>query len=123
MADMEKQIIRRRSSPRPSARGPRPHVWRCGPDQLTHDQYNAWLKHRAQAAFRGEPHELSFEQWQALWNKDNAWFQRGRSGPSLCLTRIDHQRPWSLSNCVIINRIEQMKIHNAKNLGKKYKVK
>lgn len=123
METLEKPRITRRKHTRPNARGPRPQTWITGTDPRTHEQYTAWLKHRAQAHFRGEEHNLPFEHWQLFWNTNDAWSNRGRLGTNYCLTRRDHSGPWSLDNCEIITRLEQMKIHNAKNIGKKYKKK
>ena len=123
MMETLEKTRRNRPHIRPNARGPRPQTWITGTDPLTHEQYTAWLKHRAQAHFRNEEYSLTFEDWSWFWNQDDRWSRRGRSGTSLCLTRIDHSEPWSRSNCLIITRQVQMKIHNAKNTGKKYKKK
>ena len=113
----------RRSGPRPSARGPRPHVWRSGPDLQAHDQYCAWLKHKAQAAYRGEPYELTYQQWADLWNKNNSWIYRGRGGDCLCLTMGDPTIGWHVDNVEIITRKEQLRRQCRNNVGKKYKVR
>lgn len=85
-------------------RPPRPHLWISGPDPLTHDQYYAWLKHKSQAAYRKEAHELSFEDWLSIWNVDDRWAQRGNHSCSVVLTRYDKTLPWSLYNCYVKNR-------------------
>ena len=113
----------RRSSPRPSARGPRPHTWISGPDERAHEQYTAWLKHKAQANYRGELYELTFQDWQQLWNKDDRWQERGRSGTSLCLTMRDKGMGWTMTNVEVITRNEQVRRQCELNRGKKYKVK
>ena len=111
----------RRSGPRPSARGPRPHVWRSGPDRVAHEQYTAWLKHRAQANYRSEHYELTFQDWQQLWQ--GCWFERGRSGDSLCLTMREKALGWRCSNVEIITRNEQVRRQCQLNRGKTYKKK
>jgi hypothetical protein len=84
----------------------RPHLWISGPDPLRHDQYYAWLKHKSQAAYRKEAHELTFEQWLAIWTVDDRWNQRGNYSNSIVLTRRDKTQPWSVSNCYVKNRQE-----------------
>ena len=111
----------RRSSPRPLARGPRPHVWRSGPDEQAHEQYNAWLKHKAQAAYRSELYQLTFQDWQQLWQ--DRWLERGRSGSSLCLTMTEKALGWRMTNVEVITRNEQVRRQCELNRGKKYKVK
>ena len=83
---------------------PRPHQWKSGPDPLAHDQYYAWLKHRSQAMYRKEAHELTFEQWQTIWNTDDNWSKRGNRSESVVLTRYDKEQPWNVDNCHIKNR-------------------
>lgn len=100
-----------------------PHTWKTGPDVTTHEQYHAWLKHKSQAAYRGEPHELSFQDWQNFWNQDNAWLQRGRRNTDLVLTRLDTQGSWSLNNCHVITRLEHSVKTGKRRLGRKYQVK
>lgn len=87
-------------------RPPRPHLWKSGPDPLDHEQYYAWLKHKSQAAYRRELHELSFADWQAIWNVDDLWTQRGNRSCSVVLTRHDKTLPWNVSNCYVKNRQE-----------------
>jgi hypothetical protein len=83
-----------------------PDKWLSGPDYLDHEKYYAWLKHRSQAYYRGEEHEITWPYWQSLWPND-VWYQRGKRKEDLCLTRIDPEKPWSDLNCEIITRQEQ----------------
>jgi hypothetical protein len=84
--------------------GPRPHVWKSGPDPVRHYQYLCWLRARAQANYRGEPWQLSYEEWVELWG-DN-WHRRGRGGESLQASRVDVHKPWSRSNIRLLTRAE-----------------
>ena len=86
----------------------RPEEWCTGEDPVRHDKYYAWLKHRAQAKFRKEDYDLTWEDWESLWT-DELWFQRGRAKTDLCLGRLDHLGPWSLDNCHVIPREEHLK--------------
>lgn len=84
-------------------RGPkiRPERWISGPDVVEHDKYYAWLKHQAQARYRGEQHDITWEQWQQLWTTD-CWLNRGRSKHCNMLVRINNQGAWTLSNVKMI---------------------
>ena len=112
---------RRRTGPRPELRGPRPQVWVTGPDPRRHEQYHAWLLHKAQANYRKEGYALPFEDFERAWNKGGAWEHRGRLIDDLCMVRLDPDLPWHKSNISIIPRREQLKGHNEKKIGMRYK--
>lgn len=82
---------------------PSPNTWLSGPCPIQHDKYYAWLKHRSQAHFRNEAHELTWEDWQQLWPND-LFEQRGRKKTDLCLARIDQEGSWSIENCAVVER-------------------
>ncbi len=82
--------------------GPRPHTWVTGPDPVRHEQYNAWLKARAQANFRGEQYDISFQDWVDIWGTN--WHRRGRSPDSLVLMRRRWQEPWTKKNAQLVDR-------------------
>ena len=84
--------------------GPRPRVWKSGPDPIRHEQYIAWARAKAQANFRAERWELSFDDWVEIWA--DRWHQRGRTKHTVCLSRRDYTLPWSRTNCEIITRRE-----------------
>ena len=85
-----------------SPAGPRPHIWKSGTDPVTHQQYVAWGRSRAQAHFRKEEWHLTWPEWQELWSLD--WNQRGRGPDSVLITRRDPLGPWSIENCLIMDR-------------------
>lgn len=90
------------------ARGkPRPHTWKCGPDEFKHSMYWPWQKMKAQANFRKEGFELEFEEFYELW-KDH-WDKRGRLPDSYCLTRKNPNKPWSKKNIELVTRLEHLK--------------
>lgn len=101
----------------PKLRGPYPHVWLSGPDPILHDQYIAWHRQRAQAHFRGEPFELTYEDFKLLWQE--CWHQRGRTTDSLIMTRRDHKLPWSLQNAHIVSRREFLRAVGARTKAKR----
>lgn len=84
--------------------GLRPLVWKSGPDPISHEQYTAWGRSRAQAHFRGEEWHLTFEEYQQIWA--GQWHLRGRTRNTLCMSRSDNDLPWSRNNCDIITRAE-----------------
>lgn len=85
-------------------KGPRPLLWKMGPDPVIHAQYVAWMRARAQAHFRREPWDLTFEQYQSLWG--DQWANRGRTRDTLCLSRYDYDLGWSMDNCRLVTRQE-----------------
>ena len=85
-----------------------PNKWKTGPDLHTREKYYAFLKHKAQAEWRGEDYELTWKDWQVLW-PDELYARRGRSIDSLVLARKDWNGVWSLDNCETCTRREHFK--------------
>ena len=81
---------------------PRPQVWITGPDEFKHSMYHPWQMSKAQAKFREEDWELTFEQYYDLWK--DYWHQRGRQADDYCMTRDDVSGAWSVDNIRIITR-------------------
>lgn len=106
-------------------KGPRPHVWKCGADEYKHSMYEPWMKSKAQANFRKEEWNLTFEEYYTLWKDE--WPNRGRSGDSMCMTRQDFDGPWDSKNAVIMSRKEHLKRSGGRvrelNTQKKHKIK
>lgn len=86
----------------------RSHLWITGPDPLTHEKFYAWHKHRSQANYRKEEYLLTFDDWQQLW-PDEKFLNRGRDRDSFVLTRIERDGPWSIANCEVVTRYDQLK--------------
>lgn len=96
--------------PAPERRGPqppRPHVWRVGPDEYRHVKFIAWGRHRAQALYRGEDYQMTFEDFEQAWG-DNYRY-RGRSADSLILVRKDDEKSWHKDNVELILRREHLR--------------
>lgn len=91
-------------------RGEYPMTWCTGPDPRRHKQYYAWLQHRAQATYRNETHELTWPEWETIWNTDSQWEQRGRGSENLCLTMQDPSLGWHKDNVHVITRRLQLQI-------------
>ena len=88
--------------PRPHTRGPRPQVWKAGPDPVEHKKYLVWLQQRNQANFRQEGWTISFDDWKTLWAEH--WDNRGRERGCYCMTRRDWSLPWSRDNAQVVTR-------------------
>ena len=76
-------------------------------DPVLHEKFYAFLKHKAQARFRGEPYRLTWEDWCDLWT-DRLWPRRGRGPHSLRLTLRDPAQGWSRVNCEIVPHATHM---------------
>ena len=100
MTYQAKYIPPSRTVPDPKGRGRKLKTSTC---VITRDKYYAWLKHKAQAAYKGEEHYLTWEDWQTLW-PDNLWFKRGRKIDNLCLTRPAFDGPWSMQEVEVTTR-------------------
>jgi hypothetical protein len=94
-------------------RRPNPKSWKNGTCLITRDKYYAFAKHKAQAHFRGESYELTFEDWCSLW-PDDVWIKRGRQVDDLCLTRWDFAGEWSMVNVVVCTRRDHFRIKSGK---------
>jgi hypothetical protein len=92
--------------------------WKTGPNPLLHEKFECWHKARAQARFRGEPWDLTFEQWVEVWGIN--WNLRGRGAHDLCMTRRDPSEPWNPANAILIERSEHCRRHND-NMAKRAK--
>lgn len=98
------------------ARGkPRPHVWVTGPDPLLHEMYHPWQVAKAQAKYRGEEWNLTFEEYADMWRPQ--WHLRGRGSDQYCMTRYDEEKPWDKTNAYIILRLEQQRLHVKRNVA------
>lgn len=86
--------------------GTRPHCWKVQ-GELPHAQYLAFLQMRAQANYRKESFELTFEDFQRLWSTH--WDQKGRGRDHYCLTREDPKGAWDTSNTVCLLRVEHLR--------------
>ena len=103
------------------AKKSRPHLWKSGPDVIAHEQYQAWLVHKAQANFRGEPYELKYEDFRDLWQQDNRWASRGRDSDSTCMYRIQTDLPWTRENIIFEKRKDFLRKLTQTKVGSKYK--
>lgn len=77
-------------------------------DMFVRARHIPYLRQKAQAKFRKEAFELTFEQYCELWDTPEKWAARGRVAKSLVLTRIDIDGAWTMANVEIITRKEQI---------------
>jgi len=50
---------------------------------------------------------MTFEEFESHWQ--GQWHRRGRSPEDLCMTRKDWEKPWTVDNVEIVERIEHFK--------------
>jgi hypothetical protein len=67
----------------------------------------SWSRMKAQAKYRDEGWDLTWEQYQEIWA--DKWHLKGRGREDLCLTRIDWTGPWSITNVSLVFRIEHLR--------------
>lgn len=72
----------------------------------------AWRKAQAQAKFRGEIFELTYEDWCKFYPDEESVNLRGRNYHSWCLTRYDPEGPWDTKNTCSLPRLTILKIKN-----------
>ena len=77
------------------------------PTKRDKDMHHAYLVHRCQARFSGEAHDITEQQYFALWQ--DHWDQRGRSANNMTMTRVDEELGWTLDNVEIITRSEHLR--------------
>lgn len=85
--------------------------WKTGPDPITHDKYYAYMKHKAQAKYRGEDYSLTWEQWDQLWPTE-LFVRRGRKSHDLVLMQTDTDLGWHQTNVSVVERIEHLRRGN-----------
>ena len=95
-----------RGYPKPSLRGPKPDRWVIGPNAERHERFQPWHKARAQANYRGEIWDLSFDQWYDIWG--DKWHNRGRASTDYCMVLIDPDHGWVVGNVEVITRREHL---------------
>lgn len=97
-----------------SRRRLRPLVYNHFDNEFDRARHLAFVRSRAQADYRGEIWELTYEDWSEFWPDPETFERRGRSSDSLCLTRYDEELPWTRSNTVQLSRRDCLTIKNRK---------
>ena len=83
-----------------------PRYWKYH-DYFDHVRHNAYLKAKAQAAYRNEPWHLTINDWFAVWTPE-LWARRGRRSEDVCMVRKNTDLPFSLDNVLIVTRYWQI---------------
>ena len=83
--------------------GPRPHLWVHPHDKYHNDKHRTYSKAKAQADYRNEEWSLTAAEWDIIW-PDHLWDRRGRDPESLCMSRKDYEKGWSLDNVRLLTR-------------------
>jgi hypothetical protein len=96
-------------------KGSRPELWKHK-DPFDHERYIPYLRAKAQAAYRMEDWDLTFEEYCEFWTPA-AWSQRGRGSLDLAMIRIDTTIGWTAYNCQIVTRREQLRRQLARKMG------
>ncbi len=86
-------------------------------DNFSHERRLSFSRSRAQARFRGEVWELTWEDYKTFWNTEERWNKRGRAPGNLVLTRFNETKPWSKDNSCIITRDQQHVIRGLRTRG------
>ena len=74
-------------------------------DSFSNERRLAWIRSKAQAEFRGEVWNISWEEFCHFWKTPSLWSRRGRHINNLVLTRYNVEAPWDKDNCCIITKI------------------
>ena len=97
---------------------PKPkHPYHRHKDPLDHKRNRWFVRSRAQAEFRGEQWNLTYEEFCEFWPTEEIINRRGRDGDSLCLTRLDPELPWDRTNTCQVTRKIQLTIKNRRQYG------
>jgi hypothetical protein len=88
-------------------------------DELLHARHLGFHRSRCQAKFRGEPWELTEEDWNAIWTPER-WLRRGRGNTELCMSLLDEMGGWTVDNVCLVSRGLQLKIKNLKQWNMPY---
>ena len=79
-----------------------PERWKQGPDNEKRIINRWFIMARAQATYRQEPWQLTFEDYYHFWHNNTD--KRGKKAGDLTLRRIDNEQPWSKHNCELVAR-------------------
>jgi len=101
----------------PGKPGPRPNAWITGPDPVRHKRYIAFLRQKAQANFRDEGWNFTFDEWLAVWGENIVY--RGRQRGTMTMVRVDYKQPWSKTNSRIVDRREHSRVQQAVTVAKR----
>lgn len=85
-----------------------PHLWTFPHDEIKTAAYIKYLRAKAQAKFRCEHWDLTWDQWWGLWDKSGKWLEKGSRADGYCMMQLDTQVGWTEDNCRIVPRQEHL---------------
>jgi len=78
-----------------------------------------FCENRYRAVERGEPWELTFEQWLKIWTVSGHLHERGNKRGNFCLSRISDKGAYAVGNVRIITVVQKTReVH----LGKQHRL-
>ena len=83
-------------------RGPRPHIWKYGPDPSRKRLHLAFMRSKAQAKFRKEPWEFDFYEFERRW--EGRYHETGIRSTCTVMVRKDPRGAWSYANTELRQR-------------------
>ena len=84
---------------------------------VTADHRLSWTRMKAQAKYRNEAWDLSWEQYQDIWM--DKWHLKGRGSEDLCLTRIDWSGAWHIDNVNLVFRADHVRRQSRERSSKR----
>jgi hypothetical protein len=84
----------------------RPKAWIFPNDPVKNQAYLCYLRAKAQAKFRKEFWEFSFEDWWAMWEASGQWHNKGKKAHEYCMMQHDTDQGWTKANAYVATRAE-----------------
>lgn len=80
------------------------NAWGISPYGIVQPWGTRYSRHKAQAKFRGEPYELTAEEYHMVWLKSGKHTEIGTGKHNWVLKRLDERAPWHVSNVAVVPR-------------------
>ena len=85
---------------------PRPDTWTFPYNEKMNQANLCYLRAKAQAKFRKEYWDLTFDDWWAKWEASGQWENRGRNPTQYCMLQKDTDKGWTKDNAIVTSRTE-----------------
>jgi len=96
-------------------KGQRPRVWVFPYDEVKTGAYMKYLRAKAQAKYRKEHWDLTFEQWWAPWEASGRWSERTNDKHGYCMIQQNPDLGWIEGNLEVISRAEHLKTNRKRS--------
>ena len=103
-------------------KGRRPRVWVFPHDERKTDAYMKYLRSKAQAKYRMEHWDLTFDQWWNSWESSGKYDERTNDKHGYCMIQSDPDLGWIEENLLIISREQHLKTQHQRRQTVKNKV-